>query len=342
MRSASGSVSDIAAAAHEAGASGLTPLRASVSVLDDVPGAVESVAGHVARFLILRPRVERFALVRPLLAAVVAGNDRPVARRLGIGRGHQRRPVAGARSIACALASGVLVEGIERHSRGVGHHPAHFLGGRLSKSGADNGQPDEQNGYLFAYPHSFLPDGSIQCRISGVSTNTPRSKLFRSRQATSCGRQTPAHALDCHHHACAQPIDSEDQLSHLIAALAVDSSRAEIRGLALGNFLRRQRELAQGADDRELNEQESDQERTHQQRDLDWPDYAGSDVPERSVGQSDADDARDLAFLESIAVLDAVSFLHVIRSARCARVTGEAGRLFIKRARISKTVRQYL
>ena len=55
-------------------------------LLGRVPHVVDAVAGLVARLGVLRPRVQRLALERPLLAAVVAGDDRPVAGGLGIAR----------------------------------------------------------------------------------------------------------------------------------------------------------------------------------------------------------------------------------------------------------------
>src|SRR6476646_3762948 len=76
--------------------------------------AREAVAGLVAGLRVLRPRVERPALVRPLLAAVVARDDRPVAARGGSAGRHQRRPVRRARTAAGALAAGILVKRVER------------------------------------------------------------------------------------------------------------------------------------------------------------------------------------------------------------------------------------
>src|SRR6476661_2515922 len=70
----------------------------------------ETVTGLVAGLLVLHPRIERLALVRPLLAAVVARDDRPVGARGRAGCRHQRRPVRRAGSVARALAARILVE----------------------------------------------------------------------------------------------------------------------------------------------------------------------------------------------------------------------------------------
>src|SRR5580704_8781062 len=85
----------------------------------DVPDAVDAVAGHVARLGILGKLIKRLALVGPLFAAVVAGDDGPIARCLGIGTGHQRRPIGSASAVAVRFAGGVAVERVERQALGV-------------------------------------------------------------------------------------------------------------------------------------------------------------------------------------------------------------------------------
>src|SRR5574341_1046516 len=89
----------------------------SKSGLGGVPDVVEAVAGHVAGLGILGPVVQRPALAGPLLAAVVARDEAPVAAGGGAGGGHQRRPVGGAGAVAHALARAgrIAVEGVERH-----------------------------------------------------------------------------------------------------------------------------------------------------------------------------------------------------------------------------------
>src|SRR5512134_958259 len=80
--------------------------------LDHVPDFVEAVAGPVAGLLVLDPQVERLALVGPLLAPVVARDDRVVAARLVFRGCFQRGPDRGTLGVAHALARAhrVLVE----------------------------------------------------------------------------------------------------------------------------------------------------------------------------------------------------------------------------------------
>src|SRR4051794_34839521 len=95
------------------GRSNGSPLR-----LGDVPDVVEAVAGDIAGFGVLGPGVQRLAFVSPLLTAVVARDDRPIAGSRTAG-GTEWRPVLGAGAVAGGLAAGVLVEGVEGHSRGI-------------------------------------------------------------------------------------------------------------------------------------------------------------------------------------------------------------------------------
>src|ERR1700729_3044239 len=86
----------------------------------DVPDVVAVVALGVARLLVVLPEVKRLALVGPLLAAVIAGDHGPRSGILGVGSGHQRRPVGGAVAVAARLTGGrVPVVDIERHALGI-------------------------------------------------------------------------------------------------------------------------------------------------------------------------------------------------------------------------------
>src|SRR6185437_8189459 len=72
--------------------------------LGDVPDLLEVVAGNIARLLIFHPRVERFALISPLLAAVGAGDDAVALSGLGAVGNLQRQPVFRALAVASRLA----------------------------------------------------------------------------------------------------------------------------------------------------------------------------------------------------------------------------------------------
>ncbi len=86
----------------------------------DVPDVVAVVARGVARLLVVLPEVERLALVGPLLAAVIAGDHGPRPGGLGVGRGHQRRPVGGAIAVAARLTGGgIAIVNVERHALGI-------------------------------------------------------------------------------------------------------------------------------------------------------------------------------------------------------------------------------
>src|SRR5580698_5670872 len=88
--------------------------------LGHVPSAVqEAVTIDVARRGVLLEGVERLALVRPHLLAVVASQDGHVARRLGVVAGEQGWPIVGAGAVAHRLAACVLVERIEGHALGI-------------------------------------------------------------------------------------------------------------------------------------------------------------------------------------------------------------------------------
>jgi len=66
-----------------------------------MPNAVgETIAGDVARLLVVFPGIKRVAFVSPLLAAIVAGDDAVVAHWHRAARSHQGRPIAGAWAIA--------------------------------------------------------------------------------------------------------------------------------------------------------------------------------------------------------------------------------------------------
>ena len=82
----------------------------------DVPDIVDAVARNVTRFGVFRPSVKWLALIGPLLPAVVARHDGPVAGCLGVRICHERRPVGGARPIAIRFPRCVLLEHTKRHA----------------------------------------------------------------------------------------------------------------------------------------------------------------------------------------------------------------------------------
>src|SRR5262249_44778350 len=88
----------------------------------DVPDVVNPIAGNVTRFGVLRPSVERLALIGPLLSPVVARDNRVSTRRLCIGRCHQRRPICRAWTVTSRFTAIILVEDVERHALAIGEH----------------------------------------------------------------------------------------------------------------------------------------------------------------------------------------------------------------------------
>src|SRR5215475_10016971 len=86
----------------------------SASGLGDVPNVSAIVAFDVAWLLVVLPEVERLTLVGPLFAAVIARDDGPVARVLGVSGNHERRPIGRALGVASGLVGrGVPVKGVE-------------------------------------------------------------------------------------------------------------------------------------------------------------------------------------------------------------------------------------
>ena len=80
-------------------------------------------------------------------------------------------------------------------------------------------------------------------------------------------------------------------------------SDAQLARLAERDLLRRLREALQPAHDREVHEHHGDHEGGEDHQQLPDAHHVERDVPERARGQADADDARDIAFLEPEAVL---------------------------------------
>src|SRR6185312_6072596 len=120
--------------------SGAPPAKEISLLLGDVPGAVqEAVADLVARLGVLDEGVDRLAVQRPLLEAVVARDEGSGAHRLGAVRGQRRRPVLGALAVARRLAGGVLVEGVEGHALGGDVHAVAGLGGGARRLGGEGG-----------------------------------------------------------------------------------------------------------------------------------------------------------------------------------------------------------
>src|SRR6187455_2627274 len=106
--------------------------------LGDFPYVVEPVAGLVARLRILAPRIQRLALVRPLLAAVVARDDLVRGRRRAGAGDEVRRPVGRALAVAGRLPApaDVAVERVERHAGRIDQDAADGLGRIRRRRGA--------------------------------------------------------------------------------------------------------------------------------------------------------------------------------------------------------------
>ncbi|KAG1078611.1 hypothetical protein G6F40_016636 [Rhizopus arrhizus] len=83
----------------------------------------------------------------PLLGAVVTGDDGQVAHGFGVGGGGDGGPDLGALVVAGAFASGVLVEGVERHARAVDQDAILGLDGlRVGASREQGGGTEYQGG----------------------------------------------------------------------------------------------------------------------------------------------------------------------------------------------------
>src|SRR5574343_7653 len=124
----------------------------------DVPDIVESVAGLVARLLVLGPVVQRLALEGPLLLAVVAHHDAVVAAGGIAVHRVQRWPVSGARAVAHALAAagGILVEDVQSHAVTAGeyvagHHGRRRRPGTMSGTGGQRGRNDEREKQIIRF-----------------------------------------------------------------------------------------------------------------------------------------------------------------------------------------------
>src|SRR5215813_8383169 len=94
------------------------PLRRSFrgSGAGEMPKVIHPVPGCVTGFLVLGPRIERFAFVGPLLAAVVAADERKTSRRLRIGVGNQGQPINRALGVAIRFVLAVAIKHVERHT----------------------------------------------------------------------------------------------------------------------------------------------------------------------------------------------------------------------------------
>src|SRR6185312_3384679 len=191
--------------------SGAPPAKEISLLLGDVPGAVqEAVAGLVARLGVLDEGVDRLAVQRPLLEAVVARDDGPGAHRLGAVGGQSWRPILGALAVARRLAGGVLVEGVEGHALGGDVHAVARLGGGagglggqggaggedggnenkrfqhgISLTGAEvHGEGDAAGTVLFRAPRLFSSPGRVRMTPNGGPLWTSRSS--RAASTISC------------------------------------------------------------------------------------------------------------------------------------------------------------
>src|SRR5574343_517897 len=124
----------------------------------DVPDVVESVAGLVARLLVLGPGIQRLALEGPLLLAVVANHNAVVAAGGIAVHREQWRPVGGARAVAHALAAAgsILVEDVQSHAVTAGeyvagHHGRRRRPGSMSGTGSQRGRNDERENQIIRF-----------------------------------------------------------------------------------------------------------------------------------------------------------------------------------------------
>src|SRR5690606_26630269 len=91
----------------------------SASWLCDVPDPINAVSGHIAGLLVLHPVIERHSLLCPLLAAILALDQRICAGSLRPLHCLEGRPVLRTGIIAAGFALAILVESIKRHVLGA-------------------------------------------------------------------------------------------------------------------------------------------------------------------------------------------------------------------------------
>jgi hypothetical protein len=147
---------------------------------------------------------------------------------------HEWRPVAGARSVARALAARIRVECVRVIPALLVIIPPFFFAGAFcARAEPANASPTLKT----ATPLRIIILVSVVERSNAGSLaplQTPFDRiLFRAPRDTfhAGGPGRGPTRLDREHQASAQPFDCEGQLVHLVATLAMGSRRAEIRGL---------------------------------------------------------------------------------------------------------------
>ena len=190
---------------RNAGAGRTGRRQSPASLLGDVPGAVqEAVAGRVAGLGVLGEGVERLALVGPLLQPVVAGDDRPVARRPW--RRRRRWPAAswwrtGRCTPTCPAWRPCRTCRASCRSR-VTNMPPFIIGGVAEAGSAAKALPAARSARAAAVEridlqHSVTPMQLLVCRErdAGGGRIIPARVLFFSRRRTQ-----PADATICAMH----------------------------------------------------------------------------------------------------------------------------------------------
>lgn len=152
----------------------------------DVPDLSDALPGHIARFFVSEPVVERPTAEGALPGAVVPGDRAEILGAQGRGDGYRRCEERGpgfrAVAVADALSAGILRENIEGHARTVGEDAASVGRGfdqnrvrRLSpREGREKAYKQREN----QGPHTCSPHGNLHSTKSRSVEFTARRRFI--------------------------------------------------------------------------------------------------------------------------------------------------------------------